>query len=436
MRFIIVQIIIILMLFFFGIGSIFSDRGGKEEINLNERFTTSFNNRLSNELSDFDDVSALDRTISAFIKQWDIKGASVAITKDGRLVYAKGFGYADLESGREMEPGNVFRMASLSKLVTAVAIMQLTEQGKLSLDDKVFGPHGILNQPSYLTYTDPAVEQITVRHLLTHKAGWSRKGGDFMFMPQTVARKMKTSLPVDNETIIRYALTRKLNYKPGTHYSYSNLGYSILGEVISRLSGMDYEDYVELNILQPLGIMDIYLGKSFRNEGIRNEVTYYIPDSYHKVLAYNSFTELAEREYGGTDIRTLGAAGGWVASPAEFLKLVTAIDGFSTRPDILNEESINIMTDSWKNGPDMFGWKGSDGHGTWWRTGTLSGSSALLVRQQNGICWLMAINTTTTKHSRFHREASKMMFQVINSMPAWPLHDLFRYGQPPIVSAR
>jgi hypothetical protein len=115
---------------------------------------------------------------------------------------------------------------------------------------------------------------------------------------------------------------------------------------------------------------------------------------------------------------------------------VTAIDGFSTKPDILSEESINIMTGYGKNGRDMFGWKGTDGYGTWWRTGTLSGSSALLVRQANGICWLMVINTTPEKSSRIHRDASRMMFQIINSIPEWPDHDLFLYRQPELTSTR
>jgi len=176
-----------------------------------------------------------------------------------------------------------------------------------------------------------------------------------------------------------------------------------------------------------LGITDIYLGQSFKDIQHSNEVTYYVPSGSQQILTYDSFDDFTDRVYGGADIQTLGAAGGWVASPAEFLKLVTAVDAFDTRPEILSEESINIMTYSKNNGKEMFGWKGSDGRGNWWRTGTLSGSSALLVRQQNGICWMMAINTTTAKTSRIHREASRMMFQVINSIPEWPDRDLFLY---------
>ena len=83
------------------------------------------------------------------MKKWTIEGASVAIAKDGKLVYARGFGYADTAAGIETQPYSKFRIASISKLVTAVAIMKLQEEGKLSLDDKVFGPEGILNDSCY-----------------------------------------------------------------------------------------------------------------------------------------------------------------------------------------------------------------------------------------------------------------------------------------------
>ncbi len=436
MRFVVVQIIIILLLFFFEIGSIFSDKGSTRELYINKPAYQSLNLVLNNDLSDFDATGSLDQSVDGFLKKWDIKGASVAVTQNGRLVYAKGFGYADVESARKMEPGNIFRIASVSKLITAVAIMQLAEQDKLKLDDKVFGPYGILNDSVYLDFRDPRVEKITVQDLLVHKSGWSGRKGDVMFIPHVIAYKMKSPLPVDQETTIRYALTKKLNYSPGSKYSYSNLGYAILGEVIEKVSGIEYEDYVKLAILNPLGISDMHIGNSFYEDKLFNEVRYYIPDGSSPVLAYNSNKEYATRAYGGSNIEVLGAAGGWVASPAELLKLVAAIDGFNTKPDILSQESINLMTNNGKKGREMFGWKGSDGYGTWWRTGTLSGSSAQLIRQKNGISWIIILNTTTSKNSRIHREVSRMMFQAINSVKDWPEHDLFYYDQPAPVPSR
>ena len=436
MRFVIVQVGIILLLFFFEVGSIFSDKGSARELHIDEPAYKSLNLVLDNSLSEFPGSEKMDQIIGPFLEKYDIKGASVAVTREGRLVFAKGFGYANVETGRKMSPGNVFRIASVSKLITAIAIMQLVEQGKLHLEDTVFGPDGILNDSIYMDYKDPRVEKITVHQLLQHRAGWSRRKGDIMFMPHVVASKMKTDLPVDVETYIRYALTKRLNYNPGYKYSYSNLGYAILGKVIEKASGIAYEDYVKLSILNPLGISDMHIGNSYYKDRLFNEVKYYVPDGTRSVLPYDSHNGFATREYGGNDIKALGAAGGWVASPAEMLKLVAAIDGFNTKPDILSEESINQMTNNGKKGHDLLGWKGSDGYGTWWRTGTLSGSSALLVRQKNGISWIIILNTTTYRHARIHRDVSRMMFQAINSVKDWPENDLFYFDQPAPVPPR
>ncbi|KPK85475.1 MAG: hypothetical protein AMS27_07170 [Bacteroides sp. SM23_62_1] len=424
-KFIVVQGLLVLVFFFWEIGLIISGRG--TSYSEKDKISTGFTTNLRNQYSSFEGSEKLDETILAFQKKWGIKGMSIAITKDGRLVYAKGFGYANEEAGQKVEPGHLFRIASVSKLITAMTIMHLSEEGMLDLDDHVFGPDGILNDPRYLDYTDSRIEQITIRQLLTHIAGWSRRSGDPMFTPHAIARKMNTDLPVDCETIIRYTLGKKLNYTPGTRYSYSNLGYVILGEVIEKVTGIGYEDYVNIAILNPLGIYDMHLGNSYPEEKAVNEVIYYEAFKSAKVLAYDSHRDWVPKTYGGSDIKSLGAAGGWVASPAELLKLVAAIDGFDTKPDILQPESIRMMTSRGRTGREMIGWKGSDGNGTWWRTGTLTGTSALVVRQSNGISWMVVTNTTTTRKSRIHSETSRMMFRVIAGIDSWPAYDLFEY---------
>lgn len=420
-KFILIQILVVLVLFFWEIGFSVSDKGKNSSDQ--KRMATA--NDFANNHEASPEFDQMDRIISTFQQKWGIKGLSAAVTKDGRLVYARGFGYADQKTSEVVEARHQFRLASVSKLVTAIAIMHLNEQGKFDLDDAVFGPDGILNDNIYLKYTDPRVEQITVRHLLTHTAGWSRKSGDPMFMPHEVARKMKTSLPISNEVTIQYVLKKKLNYNPGSRYSYSNVGYVILGKVIEKVSKMNYEDYVKLNILYPLGIYDMQLGNSFYEEKADNEVAYYENRSYGKVLAYNSNHDYVSRIYGGNDIHSLGAAGGWISSPAGLLRLVTAIDGFNTKPDFLKPESIEIMTAGGLSAQDVIGWKGADGYGTWWRTGTLTGMSVLVARQKNGVNWIVAMNSTTVKKSHIHRESFRMMTSALASVKGWPEYDLF-----------
>ncbi len=428
MKYNVIRIILITVFFFWEIASSFS---GKEtgQIGVVDE-TTALSFKLKNEYSRSHGTTDFERMIEQFMGTWDIKGASVAITRNGKLVYARGFGYADEERQEKVQPKHLFRIASVSKLITAVAVLKLREEGKLDLEDKVFGVEGILNSEKYLRFKDPRVEEITVYHLLSHTAGWTDRYGDPMFMPHVVARKMSAKLPVDTETIVRYALTRTLSFDPGRRYSYSNLGYAVLGEVIEKVSDISYEDYVKLAILHPLGIYDMHIGRSYYREKYINEVRYYERPGTSPTRSFDDRSRYVPRSYGGNDITNLGAAGGWIASPAEIMKLVVAVDGMDSQPEILSRESIDIMTSGIGRTHHLIGWKGTDGKGTWWRTGTLSGSAALLVRQANGLNWFFVMNTTTWKRSRIHRYISRTMFTAINSIDRWPEKDLFRLQDP------
>ena len=174
------------------------------------------NVRLTNSMSSGREFAGMEKTINSFMHRWEIAGASIAVAKDGRLVYAKGFGFADKANNIKTEPYNKFRIASISKLVTAIAIMKLQEEGKLSVNDRVFGPDGILNDPFYSEPKDKRVYGITVAHLLSHEGGWTTRWGDQMFMPFVVAEEMGVRPPVDTKTIVRFALNKSLHFTPGT----------------------------------------------------------------------------------------------------------------------------------------------------------------------------------------------------------------------------
>lgn len=415
--------IFLLFLFFFGeIALTFSDKGYPSLLNDKE---VPFSLILDNHNSDFQEADIIDRNVEAFLKKWRIYGASLAITKKERLVYAKGFGIANKETGEEVKPGHLFRIASVSKLITAVAVMKLYEEGLLDLDETVFGVDGILNDPVYMIYKDKRMEDITVRHLLNHTAGWSRYSGDPMFSSLYIARKMDVEAPVGFSDVLQFAISRRLNYKPGTRYSYSNLGYGILGEIIARRSGMAYQDYVVMNILKPLDIHDMHIGKSFYHDKYPNEVRYHSSAGKMTTHSVDGSGEIVPIYYGGNNIELLGPAGGWVASAPELIKFLTAIDGFPEQPDILKPETISQMVDPNLAGKGLFGWRGSDNYGTWWRTGYLTGSSALMVRQKDGLNWVVMMNTSTYKHSRIHRYVSGMMFNAVNRVDVWPSIDLF-----------
>jgi len=181
--------------------------------------------RLRNDLTDSEVFIPVDKIFKSFLRRWEIAGASVSIAKDGKLVFARGYGKADRENEIETQPFHLFRVASISKLITAVTIMSLEEEGRLDLDQKVFGVNGILNDSIYLYPRDKRVFDITIRHLLTHSGGWTRRWGDHMFIPHAIAKFMEVPSPPDTETIVQFALAKKLHYTPGSYRVYSNLGY-------------------------------------------------------------------------------------------------------------------------------------------------------------------------------------------------------------------
>jgi len=387
------------------------------------------NVRLTNSYSEGSEFGSAERTINSFLRKWSIVGASVAIAKDGKLLYAKGFGFSDTASMTETQPYSQFRIASISKLITATAIMKLVEEGKLSLNARVFGVDGILNDPYFSEPKDKRVYGITVAHLLSHEAGWSQRYGDQMFMPLLIAEKLGLQLPIDTKTILRFALDKRLQYTPGSGKAYSNLGYSVLGLIIEKVSGMSYSEYCTKEIFEPLGIYDMKIAGNLPSDRNPFEVTYYEPNDVEFKPSIYGTGELVPPSYGGNDIKSLGAAGAWVATAPDLMRLLLAIDGFNTRPDILNDQSIRFMTDN-NNGYAPVGWKGTIYDGTWWRTGSFPGSAGMMKRQSNGISWVVLFNSSAWNGPEIYSYISNMMFRVISQINPLPDNDLFNYSIP------
>jgi len=318
----------------------------------------------------------------------------------------------------------LFRIASVSKLITAAGVMKLQEQGALTLDTKVFGPNGVLNDSIYLKYRDKRIEMVTVRHLLEHSGGWTTRWGDQMFMPTIIARSLQKSLPVSKSDIIQFVLNKRMHFTPGQSSYYSNLGYVVLGEVIAKVSGMEYEQYIKTNLLFPLGIFDMRIGGSHLHERAELEVKYYEPTPTFMVADHSGAEGEVLRTYGGNDMYALGAAGGWIASSTDLMKLLLAIDGFDTYPDFLKAESVNTMVDTESNNYGPLGWRRIRNN-AWYRTGTLAGTSALMVRKDNGISYVVLFNTGSWKGPALANDILKMMDRGLNKIEQWPDYNLF-----------
>ena len=388
-----------------------------------------YNVRLTNSSSEGSEFTGAEKTVNTFLRKWSIAGASIAIAKDGRLIFARGFGLADTASKTETQPYSQFRIASISKLVTAVGIMKLVEEGKLSLTDTVFGPSGILNDPYFSEPKDKRVYSITVEELLSHEAGWTQRYGDQMFMPLIIAEKMGVKPPVDTKTIVRFALDKRLHYTPGKGKAYSNLGYGVLGLIIEKVSGMSYENFCKQTLLEPLGIYDMKIAGNLHSEKAPFEVTYYVPSDIILKPSIYGTGELVSPSYGGNDIRSLGGAGAWIATAPDLMRLLLAVDGFKTRPDILNDQNIRFMTDN-NNGFAPVGWKATTLDGTWWRTGSFPGSAGMMKRQSDGISWVVLFNSSAWNGPEIYSYINNMMTRVISQISPLPDIDLFNYSIP------
>ncbi len=385
--------------------------------------------RIDNTFTDRVLFESADKGVEWFMKNWSIKGASVAVAREGKLIYARGFGYASLSDSVQVEPYHRFRVASVSKLITAVAVMKLQEEGRLSVHDHVFGPDGILDDTLFSHPKDRRVFDITVAHLLAHEGGWSQRYGDQMFMPEVIAKSLDVPMPVDIKTIVRFALNKNLHFTPGAGQSYCNLGYSILGLVVEEASGLDYETYCKREVLEPLGIYDMALGHNLPEEALPLEVSYYEVDNAPLKPSIYGTGEMVPASRGGNDIETLGAAGGWVATAPELMRLLLAIDGFEQPKDFLSPESIEFMTDVY-NGYAPVGWRATMTNGAWWRTGSFSGTTAMMKRMPDGTAWVVLMNSSAWNGPELTSDIDQMMSKFLTRVTEWPEEDLFSYSLP------
>ena len=279
----------------------------EEEI-LTVAVDTDWSDRLTNELSDAPGLEKMDREIERFIGRWNIKGLSLAVTRNDSLLYAKGYGMADVEEGREMTPQNIMRLASASKLVTAIAIMRLVEDGKLSLGSKVFGSEGLLSDSAYTAaIKDPRLFDVTVDHLLQHKGGFGLGAGDPMFNTKDIIAARHLDGPPTNEELTEIVLGRRIAFTPGQGFRYSNFGYMLLSLVIERVTGRSYWDYVTEEVLHPAGCYRFRPATNYYADRSEDEVHYYGPDN-DPVEEYNGSGRMVERVYGGSNVNGLVGA--------------------------------------------------------------------------------------------------------------------------------
>jgi CubicO group peptidase (beta-lactamase class C family) len=368
-----------------------------------------------------------DAAMQNLLTAYDVPGAQLAITYQGRLVYNRGFGYANTLTQDSVYPNSLFRIASVSKPITGLACMKLMEEGLLDLNAQVFGTNGILNDPEFLDILDERDTTITVRMLLEHSAGWNlNMSGDPMFNAYYIASFLGVPSPPSERDVIRYVLSQvNLNFTPGTQYQYSNFGFCVLGRVIEKLTNQSYENYVRNEILLPLGISDMKLGRNLEQDQFENEVNYYnFPGAPMALSVYDNTTPVAW-PYGGFNLEFMDAHGGWIASAESLVKLVCAFDLFPTRPDFLTPATLQIFTQPSVNNPNYACGISVNSFNNWWHMGSLAGTTSEIVRNGNGqLNWAILLNTRDASGS-INAAVDNLVWNVLPSITTWPSFDLF-----------
>jgi CubicO group peptidase (beta-lactamase class C family) len=199
-------------------------------------------------------TTGLKSFYEAGLKRNGIVGSRLVLLRDSDVAFQDSYGYARLATRQPVEENTAFHWASITKTFTAIAIMQLRDHDRLKLDDPV-----VNYIPELAAVHDPwgSVDSITIRHLLTHSSGFPNPtwpwSGDKPWYPFE---------PTQWVQIVAMLPYTQVEFTPGSRFSYSNLGYVFLGQIIERLTGDDYEVYVDKNILKPLQMYHSYFDKS------------------------------------------------------------------------------------------------------------------------------------------------------------------------------
>jgi CubicO group peptidase (beta-lactamase class C family) len=396
------------------------------------------------------------------IQKDHIPGVAIAFVKDGRLVYARGFGWADEAAQQPIQPTSVFRLASISKSLTGIGILKLVQDKQICMQQKVFAPRNaglagygdspcarpILDlQPIRCSgcKLDPRIYDITLQDLMQMSGGWIngkekkyycgqmlQGGPDWGFAFEQTRKAMRLDRMPTRAEVIRYGISHKLNYTPGMCFCYANFNFMILGQVIERVTGQPYEQWMQENILRPMGA--VHANVLLFGRSLPNEVDYY------RVLP------------GGENVRCcvdmlrppIDSFGGWTASIIDLAHVQASLRNRVPDPSPLTAETMSLMVERpanpkfagkfmyWTDGWDSVWCPSGSGsqsgctvQNASWRKGgdfgigTITGYSSW----SNGVGYVLLFNSHTATNMQDVNE--RIIEPMVRNRTDWPAWDLF-----------
>ncbi|MGR3810359.1 serine hydrolase domain-containing protein [Jiulongibacter sp. NS-SX5] len=319
-----------------------------------------------------ENISSIDDLVAQLMNQYDLPGASLAIAKNEKLVYLKSYGLSNTSSGQAMMPDHIMRVASTTKPYTGMAIMKLKEQGKLTLEDKVFGDDALLGKKYGTRAYSENLQNISVGQLLHNTTGAfvDANGYDMINRNEQLSDAEYMNWMLDNS----YS-----PHKPGEVYYYNNVNFFVASILIEELSGISYFDFVKQEILDPIGDQETRMG--INQNSYENEVNYYGQGN----LTNNVYNFNLERYKG---------AGAMLGNARSLLKFALAVDGKDARkellsPALLNEfKTVTSLQENWGHGLGIWGQRtymygALPGTRSGWLTEPSSGMSVALIFNGN-----------------------------------------------------
>lgn len=367
-------------------------------------------------------LGTIATAVQNYMSARNLPGLSLAIAREGRLVYARGFGYADTSDGEVAHSQHRWRIASVSKTICAVsALRALEDSAAWSLGSRAFGSGALFGTDYGTAAYNTWEKEITLRHLLNMAAGWNSQG--------KLWYDSEPSWGTDHAAIIGYQLD-SVNpvWQPGTQDCYNNFNYQVVARIPEKISGQLFETYTDAQVFDPCGITSMILGGRTAADRKSNEVAYYAGDQWGTPEAIHP-----ARMDGST---------GWITKPSDLLLLSRRIDGNTRHKDIIGAYALSQMQfgnglPSCNGGTSGYGmgWYSSTRNGkTWWQhNGAMAGTQAILVVSDDGSqAFAYACNSVHSSDlpSGTFRNTILDLMDTIDDANAWPAINLFRkYNQ-------
>lgn len=375
-------------------------------------------------------MSSIDTAMNQFMVERHVPNASIAVVKDGRLVFARG--YTNAPTGwPTATPTTLYRIASLSKPLTSVGAMRLIESGLIQFDQSI----GTILDTS--GWTDPRINDITIRDLLQHRGGWdvSLAGFDPMTQDFAISAALNVPLPLTTANVIDYMKAMPLDHDPGEVFAYSNLGYCLVGRAIEMISGSPYDAWIKANVLNPVGMHRAHIGRSEQGAQWAGEIPYV--DEYQRVVPSvmgPSTPALVPLTYGGWNLSLHDSSGGWVTTVVDYARFAATFNDLDKSP-LLSRSLIEQM---WSRPPSepvanpSYYASGflvqplpEAGHYEVSHTGANNGTSAWLRIRDDHVQWVVLMNVRGIPELPSMADLMGIIDQEISNVVDWPAHDLF-----------